>query len=61
METLGVQREAPVCISVDNGTDLISEALDERSCEHNAAQLQPTDNACIESFNGRFRAERLNA
>lgn len=29
--------------------------------ERRAARLQPTDNAFIESFDGKFRAECLNA
>jgi putative transposase len=66
METLCAQRGAPVCISVDNGPEFISKVLDKWAYEHKVSLNfsrpgKPTDNAYIESFNGRFREECLNA
>lgn len=55
----------PEVISVDNGPEVISRALDAWA-HHNGVKLEfsrpgrPTDNAFIESFNGHFRAECLN-
>ena len=52
-------------IRVDNGPDLISKALDRWTYE-NGVTLdfsrpgKPTDNAFVESFNGRLRNECLN-
>jgi putative transposase len=56
----------PKRISVDNGPEFVSNALDrwahERGVElHFIAPGKPTQNAFIESFNGRLRAECLNA
>lgn len=56
----------PKRIKVDNGSEFISKALDKWAYE-NEVQLdfsrpgKPTDNAYIESFNGSFRDECLNA
>ncbi len=55
----------PEAISVDNGPEFISRALDAWA-HHNGVQLafsrpgRPTDNPFIESFNGHFRAECLD-
>ncbi len=52
-------------IAVDNGPEFISKALDAWAYRH-GVQLQfsrpgkPTDNAFVESFNGRFRDECLD-
>ncbi|MFC7516868.1 IS3 family transposase, partial [Herbaspirillum sp. GCM10030257] len=66
METLCARRAAPVSISVDNGPEFISKVLDKWVYEHKVSLNfsrpdKPTDNAYIESFNGRFREECLNA
>jgi putative transposase len=59
--TVGV----PQRIAIDNGPEFISKALDAWAYQ-NAVQLEfsrpgkPTDNAFVESFNGRFRDECLN-
>ncbi len=62
---VGAQRGLPKTIRVDNGTEFTSKALDQWAYA-NGVQLdfsrpgKPTDNALIESFNGRLRAECLN-
>ena len=59
-------RGAPKSIRVDNGPEFVSKALDRWAYE-NGVTLdfsrpgKPTDNAFIESFNGRLREECLNA
>ncbi|MDX7954042.1 IS3 family transposase [Lichenihabitans sp. Uapishka_5] len=59
-------RGAPRSIRVDNGPEFVSKALDRWAYE-NGVTLdfsrpgKPTDNAFIESFNGRLRDECLNA
>ena len=59
-------RGAPKTIRVDNGPEFISKALDRWAYE-NGVTLdfsrpgKPTDNAIVESFNGRGRDECLNA
>ena len=55
----------PRRIKVDNGSEFISKALDKWAYENGVAldfsrPGKPTDNAFIESFNGRFRDECLN-
>jgi putative transposase len=58
-------RAAPRTIRVDNGPEFISKALD-RWAHENGVTLdfsrpgKPTDNAFVESFNGRLRDECLN-
>ena len=58
-------RGAPKAIRVDNGPEFISKALDRWAYE-NGVTLdfsrpgKPTDNAFVESFNGRLRDECLN-
>jgi putative transposase len=60
------KRGWPSTIKVDNGPEFISKAMDRWAYE-NRVELdfsrpgKPTDNAQVESFNGRFRAECLNA
>lgn len=55
----------PQTIKVDNGSEFISKALDGWAHRH-VVKLEfsrpgkPTDNAFIESFNGRLRQECLN-
>lgn len=60
------ERGRPKIIKVDNGSEFISKAMDRWAYE-NGVELDfsrpgtPTDNAKVESFNGRFRQECLNA
>lgn len=56
----------PKRIKVDNGSEFISKALDKWAYENKvlldfSRPGKPTDNAYIESFNGSFRDECLNA
>lgn len=56
----------PKAIRVDLGSEFISRDLDLWAYQHDVTldfsrPGKPTDNAFIESFNGKFRAERLNA
>ncbi len=56
----------PEFITVDNGPEFISNALDQWATEHGVKLLfsrpgKPVDNAFVESFNGRLRDECLNA
>ncbi len=58
-------RGRPVLIVSDNGTELTSHAVlkwskDTRIDWHYIAPGKPTQNAFVESFNGRFRDECLN-
>ena len=59
-------RGAPGAIQVDNGPEFVSKALDRWAYE-NGVTLdfprpgKPTDNALVESFNGRLRDECQNA
>lgn len=66
MDRLLFERDtAPVNIRVDNGPEFISKALDHwayinRVTLDFSRPGKPTDNAYVESFNGRFRDECLN-
>ena len=56
----------PTAIRVDQGSEFISRDLDLWAYQHDVVldfsrPGKPTDNAFIESFNGKFRAECLNA
>jgi len=65
LQSLKEQRRLPRTIRVDNGPEFTSKCLDQWSYL-NGVELdfsrpgKPTDNAFIESFNGRFRQECLN-
>ena len=65
LESVTKQRSKPSTIRVDNGPEFISKSLDWWAY-FNDVELdfsrpgKPTDNAYIESFNGRFRQECLN-
>ena len=53
-------------MKVDNGSDIISEILDRWTYENNveldfSRPGKPTDNPFIDSFNGSFKDECLNA
>jgi putative transposase len=55
----------PATIRVDQGTEFVSRDLDLRAYQRGVTldfsrPGKPTDNAFIEAFNGRFRAECLN-
>jgi putative transposase len=58
-------RGAPKSIRVDNGPEFVSRALDQWAYLHQVTldfsrPGKPTDNALVESFNGRLRDECLN-
>jgi putative transposase len=59
------ERGAPVSITVDNGTEFASKAMDAWAYQY-GVQLnfirpgRPVENCYIESFNGRLRDECLN-
>ncbi len=65
LERLRLAHGSPRTIKVDNGSEFISKVMDEWA-HHNNVKLEfsrpgkPTDNAFIESFNGRLRQECLN-
>jgi putative transposase len=65
LDKLAATHGYPKIITVDNGPEFISNALDQWAHAH-AVQLhfsrpgKPVDNAFIESFNGRLRDECLN-
>jgi putative transposase len=65
MNDIALSRELPYAITVDHGTEFTSKALDEW-CYLRGVKLdfirpgKPTENAFIESFNGRLRDECLN-
>lgn len=60
------QRAKPTAISVDNGTEFVSKAMDAWAYGHDVRldfirPGRPVENAFIESFNGRLRDECLNS
>lgn len=65
LERLKITRGLPRIITVDNGSEFASNKMDQWAHE-NQVQLhfirpgKPTENAYIESFNGRLRDECLN-
>ncbi len=65
LERVVNERGVPRCISVDNGTEFTSHALEDWA-QRRGVQLEfsrpgtPTDNPFIESFNGKLRAECLD-
>jgi len=65
MNAIALSRQLPYAITVDHGTEFTSKALDEW-CYLRGVKLdfirpgKPTENAFIESFNGRLRDECLN-
>ena len=65
LDRLKWRRGLPQAIKVDNGSEFISKALDFWAHQNNvrlefSRPGKPTDNAFIESFNGRVRQECLN-
>jgi putative transposase len=66
LNRITAERGLPATIKVDNGSEFISKVMDkwayERGVELDFSRPgTPTDNAKVESFNGRFRQECLNA
>ncbi len=65
LERLALRRGLPEVIFLDNGPEFTSKAMDQWAYA-NGVKLDfsrpgtPTDNAYIESFNGRLRDECLN-
>ncbi len=65
MTRLVAQRGKPAAIKVDNGSEFAGKVMDRWAYE-NGVELDfsrrgtPTDNALVESFNGRLRQECLN-
>jgi putative transposase len=65
LERVGTQRRLPEMITVDNGTEFAGKDLDAWAyCRKVKLDFirpgKPTENAYIESFNGRLREECLN-
>lgn len=65
LDTIVARRNKPLSIVSDNGTELTSTAILQWSQQarvewHYIAPGKPTQNAFIESFNGRLRDELLN-
>jgi putative transposase len=66
LERLRFERGVPRRIYCDNGTEFVSAAMDLWAYTNGvildfSRRGKPTDNAMIESFNGRLRADCLNA
>src|SRR3569623_1421935 len=66
LNRIAAYRGLPTTIKVDNGSEFISKVMDKWAYEHGveldfSRPGKPTDNAKVESFNGRFRQECLNA
>lgn len=66
LDRIVVLRGVPQTIKTDNGSEFVSKVMDrwayERSVELDFSRPgKPTDNAKVESFNGRLREECLNA
>lgn len=66
LERVGREIGYPAAIRVDQGTEFVSRDLDLWAYQRGVTldfsrPGKPTDNAFIESFNGKFRAECLNA
>ena len=60
------QRPAPTAITVDNGSEFVSRAMDAWAYAHDVRldfirPGKPVENAFIESFNGKLRDECLNS
>lgn len=65
LDLISQERGLPGTIRCDNGPEFISKALDKWCYEHKvkldfSRPGKPTDNAFVESFNGRLREECLN-
>lgn len=65
LERVAMMRGYPKSLVTDNGPEFTGKALDQWAYEHDVALHfitpgKPTENAFIESFNGKFRDECLN-
>jgi putative transposase len=65
VEAVATDRGAPCLIRVVNGPEFVSKVLDRWAYERRVTldfsrPGKPTDNAVVESFNGRLRDERLD-
>jgi putative transposase len=66
LERIKQDRGTPEVIKTDNGSEFAGRVMD-RWAYHNGVEIdfsrpgKPTDNATVESFNGRLRQECLNA
>jgi putative transposase len=65
LNRIAATRGLPATIKVDNSSEFISKVMGRWACECGvefdfSRPGKPTDNAKIESFNGRFRQECLN-
>ena len=66
LNRIGVRRGAPKWLFCDNGSEFTSQAMDLWAYQQGvridfSRPGKPTDNAHVESFNGTFRAECLDA
>lgn len=66
LERIGAEQGFPATILVDQGTEFVSRDLDLYAYQRGvildfSRPGKPTRNAFIESFNGKFRVECLNA
>ena len=66
LNRIKITRGAPKMMHCDNGSEFCSHAMDLWAYHHGVRMAfsrpgKPTDNAFVESFNGTFRAECLNA
>ena len=66
LQSICAERGLPRSIKTDNGSEFISKSRDKWAYERGdeldfSRPGKPTDNARVESFNGRLRQERLNA
>jgi len=65
LDWIAGQRGLPKALRLDNGPEFVSKVLDAWAVQHGVALHfttpgRPTQNAHIESFNGKFRDECLN-
>jgi putative transposase len=65
LDQVAAARGVPRTIRADNGPEFVSKRLDQWAYAHHVTldfsrPGKPTDNAYVESFNGRFREECLN-
>src|ERR1700690_4281208 len=66
LNRIKIQRGVPKFLCCDNGSEFSSQAMDLWAYQNGVRMAfsrpgKPTDNAFVESFNGTFRAECLNA
>jgi len=66
LNRIKIQRGVPKFVYCDNGSEFSSQAMDLWAYQNGVRMAfsrpgKPTDNAFVESFNGTFRAECLNA